>query len=117
MSAALFTEPEMPGYTRRNLAEMNRGARPDRRTTRQTLPPPDSRQQVQLGRPSPMKDEAPKGPDVGLRSSRPAQESDDPPLPTLDDLVGTPVSRPPGGGSPPHSLFSAGPDAGSTIER
>jgi hypothetical protein len=118
MSAELFTEPEMPGYTRRNLAELSRGARPDRRTTtRQTIPPPESPTGIQLGRPSPMKEEEPPGPDLGRRPPRRAKEVDGPPLPTLDDLVGAPVSRPPMSGPIRPALFSSAPDAGSTVER
>ncbi len=48
---ALFTEPEIEGYKRRNLAELNRGARQQgqRTITRQTIPPPASRNAVELG--------------------------------------------------------------------
>jgi hypothetical protein len=118
MSAELFTEPEIPGYTRRNLADLSRRARPDRRTTtRQTIPPPESRNGVQLGRPSPMKEDEPAGPDIGSRPPRRAREVDEPPLSTLDDLVGAPVSRPPNSGPSQASRFSSTPDAGATIER
>ncbi len=118
MSADLFTEPEMPGYARRNLAELSRGGRPERRTTtRQTIPPPDSRGGIQLGRPAPMKDDAPAGPDLGRGPSRRTEDIDEPPLPTLDDLVGAPVSRPPNSGPSQAGRFSAIPDASSTIER
>jgi hypothetical protein len=118
IGADLFTEPDIPGYTRRNLAELSRGAGPDRRTTtRQTIPPPESRNSIQLGRPSPMTEEEPAGPNVGHRPTRRPEEADETPLPTLDDLVGTPVSRSPKSGPAQPALFSTAPDAGSTIER
>jgi hypothetical protein len=120
MSAELFTEPDMPGYKRRNLADLSRGARPERRTTtRQTLPPPDDspRNGIELGRPSPLKDEESSGPDLGRRLPRRTTEADETPLPTLDDLVGAPVSRPPNPGPSQAARYSAMPDAASTIER
>jgi hypothetical protein len=115
----IFVEPERDGYSRVNLAEMSRGARPERRTTtRQTLPPPDSsRNGIELGRPSPMKDEEPRGPDLDGRAPRRTTDADETPLPTFDDLVGTPVSRPPNSGPSQAARFSAIPDAASTIER
>jgi hypothetical protein len=115
----IFVEPERDGYSRVNLAEMSRGARPERRTTtRQTLPPPDSsRNEIELGRPSPMKDEEPAGPDLGRRSPRRTPDADETPFSTLDDLVGAPVSRPPNSGPSQAAQFSAIPDAASTIER
>jgi hypothetical protein len=55
-SANLFIEPKTPGYARVNLAELSRsgGGRDSRTTVRQTIPRPDPRPGVKLGRPSPM---------------------------------------------------------------
>ena len=40
-SATMFVEPVMPGYTRRNLADLSRGSRSERRvSTRDTIPRP-----------------------------------------------------------------------------
>ncbi len=109
-SAELFTEPDRVGYQRKNLAELSRGARQERRTTRQTLPPPETRNGVELGRPSPMKDqEETPGASLGSWSSRS--------LPTFDDLVGSPTPRPPSSRPAQPALSSFGPDAASSIER
>jgi len=57
-AAAYFVEPIIPGYDRVNLAEMGRGQSRDSRTTvRRTLPPPELRNGVKLGRPAPMSDD------------------------------------------------------------
>jgi hypothetical protein len=98
-AAEIFTEPDMPGYRRMNLAELTRGQRPERRTrTRQTMPPPDSPTGVELGRPVPAPDDEPTVPNLGQVKPQPAPETDDQPHPTLDDLVGAPVPRPPSSG-------------------
>jgi hypothetical protein len=109
-SAELFTEPDMEGYQRKNLADLSRGARQDRRTTRQTMPPPETRNGVELGRPSPMTDEEDTpGGSLGSRSSAP--------FPTLDDVVGAPTPRPPSAGPVQPARFSSAPDATGSIER
>ncbi len=57
-SAGLFVEPEVPGYDRVNLADLNRRTPKGERTSvRHTLPPPDSRNGVRLGRPAPLPDQ------------------------------------------------------------
>jgi hypothetical protein len=117
-SAEMFVEPEMTGYTRRNLAEMSRGSRPERRTTtRETIPPPDARNGIRLGRPAPMPDDEPVVPNLGRRNGRPAPASSDPPLPTLDELVGAPGPRAPSSGPPQSAMFTPAPTAGMTIEQ
>jgi hypothetical protein len=118
MGADIFVEPQMPGYTRLNLAERSRSARPDRRTrTRQTMPPPDSRNDIDLGRPAPISDEEPIVPKVGRRTSPTALEEDGPPLTTLNELVGAPVSRPPNPVPLQSSSFPGSPGRDLTIER
>jgi hypothetical protein len=87
---ALFVEPAIPGHQRVNLAEMNRGKRNDSRTTvRQTLPPPDSRPGVKLGRPTPVTDDTtmtPRG------KSTVAKRSDGPTTTPLEELVTAPLA-------------------------
>jgi hypothetical protein len=58
-SANLFKEPEVRGYTRVNLADVNRGesARHSRTSVRETLPRPEPRNPVKLGRPLPIPDD------------------------------------------------------------
>jgi hypothetical protein len=117
-SAAMFTEPDLEGYTRKNLAELSRGLRSEPRTrTRQTMPPPESGDSIRLGRPAPMPDAGPTVPSVGRRTTRPAREADEKPLPTLDELVGAPTARPPSSGPIGSTLFSSAPGLDSTIER
>jgi hypothetical protein len=118
MGADIFVEPDMPGYTRQNLALLSRSVRRDRRTrTRQTMPPPDSRNDVDLGRPAPISDEESIVPKVGRKTSSPAPESDGPPLTTLNELVGAPVSRPPNSVPLQSSSFPGSPGRDLTIER
>ena len=117
-SAALFTEPDRDGYTRKNLAELSRRSRPENRTrTRQTIPPPDSADHIQLGRPAPIPDDEPTVPSVGRRTNRPTRESDEKPLTTLDEPVGAPAAKPPNSGPAGPPLFSSAPGLDSTIER
>ncbi len=57
-SARLFVEPEVQGYERVNLAELSRRQLKDQRTSvRQTLPPPERRNGVRLGQPTPLPDQ------------------------------------------------------------
>jgi hypothetical protein len=117
-SAEMFVEPEMPGYSRRNLVDQSRGSRPERRTTtRETIPPPDAPNGVRLGRPAPIKDNDPVVPNLGRRRARPAPEPDESPLHTLDELVGAPPPRAPSSGPPQAAMFSPSPTAGMTIEQ
>jgi hypothetical protein len=118
MAAEIFVEPDMPGYTRLNLAQAVRGQRPERRTRmRQTMPPPDGRDDVHLGRPSPIKDDEPVVPKVGRRIPRSSSEGDDAPSPTLDEVVGAPVSRPPNSEPLQASTMPGPPGRFSTIEQ
>jgi hypothetical protein len=117
-SARLFTEPDREGYTRKNLAELSRGARPEVRTrTRQTMPPPDSTDGVRLGRPAPLSDTEPALPGVSRRMPRPARDADEKPLNALEEVVGPPVAMPPNSGPPGPTLFSSAPGLGTMIER
>ncbi|MFI5387430.1 MAG: hypothetical protein ACHQ50_15080 [Fimbriimonadales bacterium] len=73
-AAAYFVEPVIPGYERVNLAEMSRGQpRESRTTVRRTLPPPEPRNGVKLGRPAPVSDDttmvAPLGSALARRAS------------------------------------------------
>jgi hypothetical protein len=91
--AVLFVEPELPGYARRNLAELGRGSRPDRRATiRQTMPPPEPSRDVRLGQPVPMSDEGPVVPKLGRARVRP---QDTQAIQAQDELVGAPPPTPP----------------------
>ena len=81
------------------------------------MPPPDSKNEIDLGRPAPISDDEPINPKVGRRSTAPPPDSDDQPLPTLDDLVGAHVSRPPNAAPLQSSSFPGPPGRDSTIER
>jgi hypothetical protein len=68
----LFQEPSVPGYDRVNLAELSRPKSEDNRTTaRRTLPRPEPRNGVKLGKPSAVPDDAAVVPHLG--SATPAQ--------------------------------------------
>jgi hypothetical protein len=88
-SAAIFVEPVIPHHERVNLAQLNRAHRKDSRTTvRHTLPPPDPRSGVKLGRPTPLPDDttmAPGGPSGLAQGTRAATTS------PLEDLVTPPL--------------------------
>lgn len=119
-SAALFVEPQIPGYTRRNLAEASRGMRPERRTsTRETLPAPDMRGSIELGEPTPVPDDATASPRVGSRSRRsaPASASSDPASYTFGELVGAPTPRGADYQPTPPQTFSFAPGADMAVER
>jgi len=91
--AALFTEPDRPGYARKNLAELSGGSRPDRRTTiRHTMPQPEPRRGVKLGQPAPLTDDDPVVPRLGRTTER---VPNPPPVPPLEELVGAPPPTPP----------------------
>ena len=114
----IFIEPDMPGYSRLNLAELSRSVRPDRRTrTRQTIPPPGSRDDIRLGRPAPMSEAEPVVPKVGRRKPETGAEHDDPPSGVLNELVGAPVSRPPSAGPEPFAFMPGSPGRDLSIER
>jgi hypothetical protein len=94
LSASLFVEPKIPGYTRVNLADLNRGHPRDSRTTvRQTLPQPEPRSRVKLGRPLPLSDETTMVPRVGPgntptnrnRTTSQLEELVSAPMPTAPD--------------------------------
>jgi hypothetical protein len=96
-SAAIFVEPEIPGYERVNLAELSRRTpKAERASVRHTLPPPDSRNGVRLGRPTPVRDQPAQSdepsPTVGQSSSalKPV---------VLDELVTAPLPVSPETGS------------------
>jgi hypothetical protein len=117
-SAAMFTEPELDGYERKNLAKLSRGSQPERRTrTRQTLPPPEAADDVKLGRPAPLSDSGPTVPGVSRRTTRPSRDADEKPFLSFDDLVGAPTPRPPSSGPIGSSAFSSAPGLDSTVER
>jgi hypothetical protein len=88
----LFKEPELDGYTRKNLADLSRGSRPERRTIRQTMPQPDPSNGIKLGRPASVTDEGVVVPKLGRRTT---PTDSPPPLTPLEDLVGAPVPTPP----------------------
>src|SRR5262249_47255408 len=94
LSAGMFVEPEMPGYTRRNLAELSRGPHRERRTTvRQTFPPPQPRNGVRLGRPTPLPDDAAEVPKLGQRAvpTSPGRAAMTP----WEEVVGAPIPTAP----------------------
>src|SRR5439155_25479583 len=68
---AFFVEPVVPGYERVNLAELGRGQPNDSRTTvRRTLPPPEPRNGVKLGRPAPVTDDTTLNAPLGRAADR-----------------------------------------------
>ena len=97
-SAALFVAPEIEGYERRNLAEMNRGSGRESRTTarRSTMPAPDPRSSVRRGDPAPEFNDGAVVPRLGQSAAfAPATSASDtqtlPPLPPLQNVVGAPM--------------------------
>ncbi len=113
-SADLFVEPTMPGYQRRNLADLSQGGRPSRRlSTRETLPTADPDDGIQLGHPTAAGEDEPTAPRVGMRPGRrsPSSASAGTTRPTFDDLIGAPTPRPPSSGVDQASTFSAAPSA------
>ena len=73
MAKDIFVEPEIPGYARLNLAEMGGRSRPDHRTrTRQSMPPPGPREDVEMGQPTPIPPvEEPVVPSLGRSDPEP----------------------------------------------
>ncbi len=114
-ASALFVEPELEGYTRRNLAELSRGSK-SRTTTRQTMPPPDNG--VRLGRPAPLTEDGPVVPDLG-RATAPGASA--PPssvsIPPVEELVGTPLPSPPVSRGAQAAMAETGAPSGFTLER
>jgi hypothetical protein len=91
--AQFFVEPVVPGYERVNLAELGRGQPGDSRTTvRRTLPPPEPRNGVRLGRPAPVGEETTLEPPVGSLGE-PARRSKT--TSQLEELVAAPSPRAP----------------------
>jgi hypothetical protein len=116
---ALFTEPKIEGYQRRNLAELNRGAgQPGQRTTaRRTMPSPSVRNGIELGHPAPLADD--DNPVVPNLDGATAQPSSRPPpvLPPLEALVGAPLPSPPESAGMRAARLEQYPPSGFTIER
>jgi hypothetical protein len=89
LKTRIFVEPRMPGYTRQNLAELKLAEPNNSRTTvRRTLPPPEPRNGVRLGRPAPADDDAnvprlnPAVGQSGSGSKAPFEELVGAPIPT-----------------------------------
>ncbi len=87
----IFIEPRIEGYARQNLADLKLGQPNNSKTTvRRTLPPPEPRNGVRLGRPAPADDDAnvPRlNPAVGKAGSgRKAP---------FEELVGAPITTAP----------------------
>jgi hypothetical protein len=91
--AAFFVEPIVPGYERVNLAELGHGQSSDSRATvRRTLPPPEPRKGVKLGRPAPLGDDATSGAPLGTSANRkPGRITTSP----LEELVVAPTPAAP----------------------
>jgi hypothetical protein len=88
-TAKYFHEPRIEGYTRQNLANLKLVQPNNSRTTvRRTLPPPEPRNGVRLGRPAPVDDDqnaAPRGnPAVG-QSGKPRKAP-------FEELVQAPIT-------------------------
>ena len=117
--SVLFTEPKIDGYQRRNLAELNRGARePGQRTsTRRTIPSPSARSGIELGRPAPLADDdVPVVPKLGAAIGR-TSAAPPPAVPPLEALVGSPVPSPPESPAVQAARAEQYPPSGFTIER
>ena len=113
--AALFVEPSLEGYKRRNLAELSRGSR-QRTTTRQSMPPPDNG--VRLGRPAPMSDDDPVVPNLGQAAGPgPSPPRTSVPVQPLEDLVKAPLPSPPISRGAQAAMSDSGPPSGFTYER
>jgi hypothetical protein len=89
-SAKIFVEPVIPGHERVNLAQANRMHRKDSRTTvRHTLPPPDARAGVKLGRPTPVSDDTSMAPRDRSNQAQPGPAVTTSPL---EELVTPPLA-------------------------
>jgi len=87
-AAAYFIEPVIPGYERVNLTEMSRRQTKDSRTTvRRTLPPPQPRNGVKLGTPTPVSDDTTMVAPLGSATSQSASRITSP----LEELVTAPL--------------------------
>ena len=114
-ASALFVEPELEGYKRRNLAELGRGAR-QRTTTRQTMPPPDNG--VRLGRPAPISDNDLVVPNLGRATGRqPGPSPTSSPVPAFEPLVGAPLPSAPISPGAQAAIADATPTFGFTREQ
>jgi hypothetical protein len=96
-TALIFVEPEVPGYERVNLAQLGREQPNDNRSTaRRTLPRPDPRSGVKLGKPAAIPDDTSLVPKLG---SAPRQGRSQPvektpggwPSAELEQLVSAPL--------------------------
>ncbi len=117
--AIRFNEPQIDGYQRKNLAELNRSSRApgQRNSSRRSIPPPSSRSGVELGRPAPIPDEdGPVVPKLGAVTA-PASSSPPPDLPPLESLVGSPVPTAPESQAVRAARADQFPPSGLTIER
>jgi hypothetical protein len=84
----IFKEPRIDGYTRKNLANLNLGQPNGSNTTvRRTLPPPEPRNGVRLGRPAPADDD----PNVVPRLNPAVGQSGSRSKTPFQDLVGAPI--------------------------
>ena len=117
----MFVEPEIPGY---------HAEEPGRAEPRVAARAPDHdarddaaarlAQRHRLGQPAPLRDDDPVVPNLGRRRLPTARrDSDDRPLPTLDELVGraVPPRRTDRPGRRQAAMFSPAPTAGMTIEQ
>lgn len=89
LKSKLFIEPPIPGYTRQNLANLKLGQPSGSRTTvRRTLPPPEPRNGVKLGRPAPANDDANVVPRLNPAVGQSGTGRKKAPL---EDVVGAPI--------------------------
>jgi hypothetical protein len=120
-STVLFNEPKIEGYQRKNLAELNRGARQagQRTTARRTMPSPSVRNGIELGHPTPlMDDDNPVVPNLEGATARSSSTSTPPPaLPPLEALVGSPLPSPPESAGMRAARADQYPPSGFTVER
>lgn len=88
VASKIFVEPNIQGYTRQNLAHLKLAQPSNSRTTvRRTLPPPEPRNGVRLGRPAPADDDA----DGAPRLTPTVGQGGAGRKPPLEDLVSAPI--------------------------
>jgi outer membrane lipoprotein-sorting protein len=104
----LFAEPRIEGYTRRNLANLKLGQPNGSGTTvRRTLPPPEPRNGVRLGRPASDEDDA----KVVPRLNPAVGQTGSPRKPPFEDLVGATVPA----GSDPDGVVATSGSRGASL--
>ncbi len=92
LKTSIFDEPRIPGYTRQNLADLKLGQPNNSRTTvRRTMPAPEPRNGVRLGRPAPADDDA-NVPRLNPAVGRSGAGHRAP----FEELVGAPITTAPG---------------------